>query len=742
MFSEAHDIDRTYGSDKDAPQHYGQDAEARYSTGEEGDESLSERLQHAQGDVDLVAALDPQLLSTAAAGTQAEQELRERSGSSSSCQSHQSVDMPRSQFGLQGSGGSRSHSDSVILPESDPVASRETLDRDDVEAQAARRHLLTKQNFKKGMAWPIPCIGLPLIPVLVVLVVLVLVGLTFRKYAETASLLELKLWEWCVLIGLTLLTLMAALLAVNIVMFFIRRFLLQSSIYYYANGITPPSMISLWAIIMLIVGNVVLDTWGESDTFMWFVQQFFVSLLVVGLCYVFRVIGEKTLLRRVANKQYFVKIRTALYREQVVQRILRAKKKFDEHRRHSTRSHSSFLSSRSRSRMTVVEPREGVPTPSQLDHMVGTSLPDEESVGSSTRSFVLPTHVMKSLTKIGATNVPEFDAKVTLSKKEREQRAIQLAEKVFGFLHSQGASRTQPLTKESFLRPSDFVVVYASRSERRKAYEMFALESANGLVTLSVVESVLIDIYNERKTLAKGLQDRNDIAAVLSGLVGIFFWVIMVVIVLLLFGADVNTVILPFASLLLGFSFAFGPTLRSVLEAGILILFVHPFDVGDRIYVGGLGGPALFVTKMRLFRTTCRMADNRWVAVPNTQLVSNPIYNYARSGTVSLDISLEVSFDTPWEDLMQLRERLLTYVQMNKETFDKDMMFNINSASEQNKLNVSIWLTLKYVPWAKVPDWLTVRTQVFSVIQAASEELNITYTLPPQRFLGKDVKFD
>mmetsp|Transcript_13240 Transcript_13240/g.33781 ORF Transcript_13240/g.33781 Transcript_13240/m.33781 type:complete len:792 (+) Transcript_13240:164-2539(+) len=788
--SSAHDVDRTYGSDpEDEPGAVHGFDPTRFSSSssgsEEDEESFSETIDRARHGFELVAALDPELLSQAAANAQSTQELRrtgtgeqgslamplyqEERGSSNkpTRPSSQSSSRPSSQqFSAplvapaqpQAVGvnmpefGSlrRSRSDSVILPECpESVTPREHLDRDDIlEPKPAKAGVISKERVKRLALWPIPCIGLPLIPVAVIMGVLVVTGFIFKEYWETAELLDLQLWEWCVLFGLTILTLMASLLGVNFVMFFVTRFLLRSSIYYYANGLKTPTMVAVWGLLMLIVGNVVLETWGDQDTFMWYVKQFFVCLLVVGLCYMFRVICEKTVLRRVANKQYFVKIRHALYREQMIQRILRAKKKHDSRVRRATRSRSpsSFVSSRGSSRMTVVEPRSGVPSPTELEAMgsegssgSGLYTPNEER---KRHHFKVHASMFKSLTELAATNAPEFDAEETLSKREREARARQLAETIFTFLHDQGASRMQPITEESYLRPSDFVVIYASRHDRKKAYDMFASQTANGLVTPSVVESVMLDIYNERKSLADGLQDRNDVAAVLSGLVGVLFWTVMVVVVLLLMGADVNTVILPFASLLLGFSFAFGPTLRNVLEAGILILFVHPFDVGDRIYIGSLSSQPYFVEKMRLFRTTCRLPDNRWVAIPNSVLVNEMIFNYPRSGTVCLDLTLQLGFDTPWESIMGLRKRIQEHIEANKETFEKSFLFNIPELVEQNKIIISMWISLKYAPWCKVPDWLAIRTQVFSVIKAASEEFNISYMLPPQRFLGEDLKID
>ncbi|HEY1015432.1 MAG TPA: mechanosensitive ion channel family protein [Herpetosiphonaceae bacterium] len=76
--------------------------------------------------------------------------------------------------------------------------------------------------------------------------------------------------------------------------------------------------------------------------------------------------------------------------------------------------------------------------------------------------------------------------------------------------------------------------------------------------------------------------------------------------------------------------------------AGLLLLFVRPFRVGDRIAVGADEG---VVTELALRATTLRTADGRELLIPNANIYTGTITNLTRYAqrrhTVTLDLKPE-----------------------------------------------------------------------------------------------------
>ncbi|QGZ64146.1 mechanosensitive ion channel family protein [Paraburkholderia acidisoli] len=90
---------------------------------------------------------------------------------------------------------------------------------------------------------------------------------------------------------------------------------------------------------------------------------------------------------------------------------------------------------------------------------------------------------------------------------------------------------------------------------------------------------------------------------------------------------------------------AIGLALQGTLQniaAGIMLLLLRPFKVGDYIDGGG-GNVAGTVEEVNLFTTRLTKPDGICEYVPNSGLWSNSIRNYSRNPTRRLDLEVEVS---------------------------------------------------------------------------------------------------
>jgi small conductance mechanosensitive channel len=78
------------------------------------------------------------------------------------------------------------------------------------------------------------------------------------------------------------------------------------------------------------------------------------------------------------------------------------------------------------------------------------------------------------------------------------------------------------------------------------------------------------------------------------------------------------------------------------IAAGIMLLLLRPFKVGDSIEAG-TGTVAGTVEEISLFTTRLTKADGICEYVPNSALWSNSIRNYNRNPTRRLDLEVEIS---------------------------------------------------------------------------------------------------
>lgn len=121
------------------------------------------------------------------------------------------------------------------------------------------------------------------------------------------------------------------------------------------------------------------------------------------------------------------------------------------------------------------------------------------------------------------------------------------------------------------------------------------------------------------------------------------WWVIIVfvlVAVLNQFGVQTTSIIAVLGAAGLAIGLALQGTLANV-AAGVMLLVLRPFNVGDYVDAGGDAGTVveigLFNTELRTFDGLCRM-------VPNSKIWDNTITNYSRNPTRRLDVPIGISY--------------------------------------------------------------------------------------------------
>ncbi len=128
--------------------------------------------------------------------------------------------------------------------------------------------------------------------------------------------------------------------------------------------------------------------------------------------------------------------------------------------------------------------------------------------------------------------------------------------------------------------------------------------------------------------------------------------VITVVAVLNQFGVETTSIIAVLGAAGLAVGLALQGTLSNV-AAGLMILILRPFRVGDYIDAGGVAGT---VVELGLFITELTTPDNRYISVPNSVVFGGIITNYSRHSRRRLDVPVGVAYGA---DLAMARRVLL-----------------------------------------------------------------------------------
>ena len=113
------------------------------------------------------------------------------------------------------------------------------------------------------------------------------------------------------------------------------------------------------------------------------------------------------------------------------------------------------------------------------------------------------------------------------------------------------------------------------------------------------------------------------------------------VMVLQQFGVQTASLLAVLGAAGLAIGLALQGTLSNV-SAGVMLLILRPFDVGDFISAGGTTGS---VKSLGLFATELSTLENVYIFVPNSKLWNTDIQNFSRNDTRRQDIIFGISYN-------------------------------------------------------------------------------------------------
>ncbi|HEY8950769.1 MAG TPA: mechanosensitive ion channel domain-containing protein [Rhizomicrobium sp.] len=116
--------------------------------------------------------------------------------------------------------------------------------------------------------------------------------------------------------------------------------------------------------------------------------------------------------------------------------------------------------------------------------------------------------------------------------------------------------------------------------------------------------------------------------------------IVTILAVLERFGIQTTSIIALVGAAGLALGLALQGTLSDV-AAGVMLLVLRPFHVGDAIDAGGKGGT---VRQMGLFATYFTDADGIFVSIPNSKIFSAVITNYSRESTRRINFTVGIDY--------------------------------------------------------------------------------------------------
>ncbi len=176
-----------------------------------------------------------------------------------------------------------------------------------------------------------------------------------------------------------------------------------------------------------------------------------------------------------------------------------------------------------------------------------------------------------------------------------------------------------------------------------------------------------------------------------------------------------------FVAVMGAIGFAIGFALQGSLAnfaAGILILVLRPYKVGDYIVAGGAEGTVMGI---RTFTTELATLDNKKILVPNGKLLSDNIENLTGYEKRRVDLVIGISYASSITDAIKIARNVMDE---DPRVLSEPAPSVLVSELADSSVNLHVW------PWVKPEDYWAVYFDVTKKVKEAFDAGGVEIPFP------------
>jgi small conductance mechanosensitive channel len=252
------------------------------------------------------------------------------------------------------------------------------------------------------------------------------------------------------------------------------------------------------------------------------------------------------------------------------------------------------------------------------------------------------------------------------------------------------------------------------------------LSIAGAILVLTVFASRWIAGMTRRAlSRVRGFRHDQTVLSFIVQVVRVVVYVVGFIAVLQRLGVQTTSIIAVLGAASLAVGLALQGTLSNV-AAGVLLLVLRPYKVGDVIEVGGAAGT---VQRLDLFVTQMSNANNHKIVAPNSKVLGDVILNLSGQKTRRIEINFTVGYG---EDLNAARSVLAAVA----EGHDKVLPDPAPWTGVTGLLDSAVQITLQ--TWVKSEDWWQVQADLMQGGKEAIDAAGIEIPFPHQVEISRD----
>lgn len=234
---------------------------------------------------------------------------------------------------------------------------------------------------------------------------------------------------------------------------------------------------------------------------------------------------------------------------------------------------------------------------------------------------------------------------------------------------------------------------------------------------------MFIKAFRDRSRLIASLSGMKSVIRKVEDFLAMLLFFLLVIGTLTIFGVNTYSFFLSLSSIMVSLAFLFGSSAKSAFEGVILIFFVHPYDVGDRIIINAEN---YIVTKINLLSTVVEKWDGQLIYMSNSKIALNSLTNYRRSKPQCDVVTLQVSFSTPVSVLQELAKVMTEWVRENQADYQDTVSTAVESFVNLETLVVKVYYVHRS-SWQNFDLFTSRRAKFYLALAIAMKKLDMSF---------------
>ncbi len=228
-----------------------------------------------------------------------------------------------------------------------------------------------------------------------------------------------------------------------------------------------------------------------------------------------------------------------------------------------------------------------------------------------------------------------------------------------------------------------------------------------------------------KRALSRTKAFRRDTTVVsfAAQVVRVVIIIIGLIAVLQRLGVQTTSIIAVLGAASLAVGLALQGTLSNV-AAGVMLLVLRPYRVGDVVDIGGATGA---VQKLDLFTTQLANANNHKIVVPNSKVLGDVIINLSGQKTRRIEIHFSVGYG---ENLADVRKILLSVAGAHAKVLAEPVSWSGVTALLDSAVQVTLHA------WVNPSDWWQTQADLMQSGKEALDSAGIEIPFPHQVAVG------